>query len=341
MMCTFFYNKKTRIYNVFEDGSITPQKELYTEGNPESICFAPNGRWGMLGSHTTSYPFTQKTIILKLDKNRKISVLGSVHNEYGPLVSISPDSRYGVYGNYLKSLRFFKNNTFQEIPSTFTCVGGINAPFSVYNRNFLAISTRTEVSEYTLLPDGRTSSTGFSIDLKPIIPNYDIKISPDGKTCVLVGCGDYHSMATLRLHKEGGFHLAQKIHPYYTSPCQVGFTPDSNYAIVSFSSGPANDEIGMISYIINGDSTLTKVDEIDLPPGAGEDMAVTPDGKFAITRTLSASLGNSDFYVVRIYNDGTLVFLPEKTYRTPGQVSHIAFVPPRKTAADKIWKMYE
>jgi hypothetical protein len=52
-------------------------------------------------------------------------------------------------------------------------------------------------------------------------------------------------------------------------------------------------------------------------------------------------MGEQRFFVVRVHDDGTLEYLPDKTYFTSyGDVSDIAFVPPRKTEANPSWLMY-
>ena len=66
---------------------------------------------------------------------------------------------------------------------------------------------------------------------------------------------------------------------------------------------------------------------------------MTPDGKYAVTRTLMG--GASIFFVVRIHEDGKLEYLPNNDYNCSGQVSDIAFIPPQKSEADSSWNRYE
>jgi len=321
-----------------DSGTITFDYFLDVGGNPESLCFSPNGYWGLIGSHTTTYPPTQRVTIIRINKNMDISVSGYLFNDQENLVSISPDSLYGVYGFDLKTIRYYSDGTFKAIPNQNPPLAAFDAPFSSYNGRMISQNGRGIIIESTLLDDGRTTTTGFILDINPDFPNADIAISPDGKTCVLIGVGPHH-VISLRIHKEGGFHIAQMLVPPYGEPMQVDFTPDSKYAIISYWSDYHNP--GLVSYSIGDDSTLTEVDAEYIPPtGAGEDMAVTPDGKYAVTRTISAQSGYSDFYVVSIYPDGKMQYLPDKTYRTSGDVSAIAFVPPQKTEADSSWAMY-
>ena len=84
---------------------------------------------------------------------------------------------------------------------------------------------------------------------------------------------------------------------------------------------------------------MTEADSLDLPGYPGEDMAITPDGKYVITRELINNF--SFFYVVRLHQDGTLEYLPEKDYICGGHVSAMAFVPPQVTRADESWTFYE
>ncbi len=335
MMCTFFQNPVARIYKVSDEGDITLDYPLEVGGNPRSLRFAPNGHWGLIGSHTTTYPPTQNTIVLGVDETRQISVLGAAHCEYEWLVAISPDSHYGVYGADLKTLRF-SQGSYTVIPTNNPVMAGFEAAFSQLNNNFIVENGYKQVYECTLLPDGRTTTTGVIVDISPSTGWQDIEVSPDGRTCIVLSIGKYE-FTVLQVHRQGGFSLLQQFESPSLNAQEVDFTPDSKFAIVSFIDGSGKAD--MRSYSIGLDSRLTEVDAINLPDHPGEDMAVTPDGKFAITRGLIMS--KSYFKVVRIYEDGTLEYLPDRDYECYGSVSAIAFVPPYKTAVGKSWTMYK
>ncbi len=337
MMCTFFQNPVARIYKVSDEGDISLNYTLTVGGYPLSIRFAPNGRWGLVGSDTTAgHPERQITIVIGVDEHRQVSVLGTVHNEYADLVAISPDSLYGVYGDHLQTLRFNPGGTFTPIPTDNPALATLYADFSSLNGRLIAGHSWQKVAEYTLLPDGRTTSTGLIMDISPSSGNEDLEVTPDGRTCIVLSIGKYE-ISVLQVHAQGGFSLVQQFNSPSLNPKEVDFTPDSKFAIVSFCDG--SYKAGMRSFQIGADSRLTEVDGINFPENNGEDMAVTPDGKFAITRALI--MDKSYFYVVRIYDDGTLEYLPHKDYVCTGDVSAIAFVPPYKTAAGKSWTRYK
>ena len=333
MMCTFFQNQVARVYNVNDEGEISFDYNLEVGGNPRSLCFAPNGKWGLVGSHTTSYPHTQKTIVLGVDQNRKISVLGTAHNEYGELLAISPDSKYGVYGADLRSLKYNKNGTFDVIPTSNPVVANRDADFSSYSGNLFSNGYPGEITEYKITSDGKISTTEFMIDIEPSSANQDLTISPDGKTCIVLSIGTYE-ITSLRILKNGGCSIAHQFNTYSDTPDEVYFTPDSKIAVVSFFTID-----NLCSYLVGGDSRLTEADSLDLPGYPGEDMAITPDGKYVITRELINNF--SFFYVVRLHQDGTLEYLPEKDYICGGHVSAMAFVPPQVTEAEESWTWYE
>jgi WD40 repeat protein len=322
MMCTFFQNPVARVYKVSDEGDITFDYNLTVGGNPRSLCFAPNGKWGMVGSYTTYYPPTQIDIVLSVDENRDISVLGTAHNELYELIAISPDSRYGVYGCDLKTLRVDNETTFTVIPTENECMGGVDASFSSLNNYLYVENGYKTIVEYTLLPDGRTTDTGFTLDISPSTGYWDLNITPDGRTLVALSMETYR-VTSLRINEEGGCSIAHQFDPGSYNPGEVDFTPDSKYAVISFVWSINNLKI----YSIGEDSKLTETDSITLPEQAGEDMAVTPDGKYVVTRALINSY--SYFYVVRITEDGKLEYLPEKDYVCTGHVSAIAFVPPQ------------
>jgi len=333
MMCTFFDEKDARIYRVTEDGDIIFDYDIYVGGNPVSICFAPNGKWGLIGSHTTSHPPNQKAIVVKVDTNREISVVGDAHNEYGPLVAISPDSKYGVYGAELRSLKYNKNGTFDVIPTSNPVVADREADFSCLSGKLYSNGYPGVIKEYEILQNGSISYSGNMVDINPSLGYQDLNISPDGKTCIILSYTSY-AITSLRIIKNGGCSIAHQFDTYSSTADEVDFTNDSKIAVVAF-----GGEENLRSYLVGGDSKLTEADAIDLPGYPGEDMAITPDGKYVITRELI--LSNSYFYVVRINSDGTLEYLPEKNYACSGAVSAMAFVPPQVTEADESWTFYE
>ena len=181
------------------------------------------------------------------------------------------------------------------------------------------------IVEYKLEEDGTTTSTGFKLSIAPSSGSEDIKVSPDGRTCIVLSSIHYF-VTVLRIHEEGGCELVQQFNTTSFAD-EVDFTPDSQYAVITFFSY-------MKIYHIEPDSHLTETDSIILPYRPGEYMAITPDGKYVIT-------GIINFQVTRILEGGKFQYLPEKDFRhTPGSVSALAFVPPQKTAAVDSWIMY-
>ena len=330
--------KYLKVYNMSEQGDISFDYEVYVAGNPDTLEFAPDGHWGLIGSHTTSYIHTQRTIVLEVEKNRTIRYAGYVHNELGKLISITPDSRYGVYGGLLKTIRYLGNGNFNNIAppaSEELYVAMYDSDFSSYNHNLIAMKSLKTVAEYTLLEDGRTTSTGVVMDISPAQGNHDLEITPDGRTCIIVDPTDY-SITVLRIYKGGGISISQQFNSILFNPRQVDFTPDSKYAIItSLHSRDPN----ILSYRISWDSKLTEAGREHLPGFPGERMAVTPDGKFAVTREVIS--GVSYFYVVRINEDGTLEYLPQKDFEEVGHVAGMDFLPPYKTSADEVWTEYK
>jgi hypothetical protein len=338
MLCTFVEDTIAKAFNVSDEGDIQYDYILNIGSEPISIFFSPNGHWGMIGCNTISNPTTQKTVILGVDENRGISVLGSVHNENLWLVSISPDSCYGVYGHDLRTLRFYPDNTFVEIPTDNPLLAPYDAPFSTLNNNLYYANSHKELVECTLLPDGTTTTTGEVVDISPSKGTWGLDITPDGKTCIALS-GITYEISVLRIHPEGGMSLVQQFDVISKNPEVVDFTPDSKFAVVSFSTIPLENP-DLIIYRIGSDSLLTEVDSVQLPNSPGEDMAVTPDGKYIVTRDLflESTGARTYFYVVRINEDGTLEYLPDKDYNCSGFVSCIAFVPPRKHGVS--WILY-
>jgi hypothetical protein len=340
MMCTFFEMYKAKVFRISDYGDISQLYSLDVPFDRYNVCFSPNGKWGLIGGNTDVYnPDMQVTTIMSIDGNRQISILGSVFNDTSSLVSISPDSKYGIYGWDLKSLRHYSNGTYEVIPNPDPPQsGGFSAPFSKLNGNMIGNGGYYTIKEFALLPDGRTTETGFLLDIRPDSFDY-CNISPDGRTCIAFRSSDYGAeIVSFQIYYQGGFNMIQTFNPPYDEPIDIGFTPDSKLAIISFLSSPDNP--GLVSYTIGEDSTLTEIDAEYLPLAcAGQDVAVTPDGKFAVTAALTSS--GSVFFVIRIYENGMLEYLSDKNFATSGHVSDIAFVPPQITKANPSWNMYQ
>ena len=338
MMCTYFDNPVARVYRVGDDGSIMFQNYLTVGGNPESLRFSPNGKWGLIGSNTTTYPPTQKTIVLNVDRNREISVAGSVFNDVGELVAISPDSRWGVHGADLKTIRRYSNGTFTAIP----CENPIYAAnafadFSSLNGYIYCKGATRVINEHYIGPDGVVRPTGDSVNISPSSAALGIRISPDGKTGVILSISEFH-LTSLRIMKEGGMSLVQQFNVSDGYPYVVKFTPDSKYAIVTFMGASFGPDLRC--FRINSDSTLSEVGSVILPDNPSGNMDITSDGKYIVTVELPSPY-ISRYYVVCLHDDGTLEYLPDKTFEAPGHCSSIAFVPPQVTDAEPAWSMYE
>jgi len=334
MMCTFFQNPESRVYSVSDDGDISMDYFLEVGGYPLSIEFAPNGKWGLVGQDTTEgHPERQIIVILNVDKNRNISVYGTFHNEHHELVAISPDSKVGIFGNYLQSIIYHPDGTFTLNNENNEFMANRYAAFSSWNGRILAEKTAFIITEYKLNLENKVIPTYNTKNISPSSGNEDLEISPDGKTCIVLSIGT-HEIVVLRIRENGGFSLLQAFNTDSMNPCEVVFTPDSQYAIIVFDT---RDNVW--SYKIEDNSSLTFVDALDLPGSPGEDIDITPDGKFLVTRALY--VGYSHFMVVRIHENGTLEYLPEKDYYCGGHVSAMAFVPPQITSTDESWTFYE
>ena len=327
---------KASIFSVSNYGII---KFLYeqtvTQGDEaESIAFAPNGHWGLIGCWLTSLTQNHSTTVFGVDKNQNISIIGYVPNEYNWLVAISPDSQYGIYGYKLGTIHFNNyNNSFTVINNINPIITSFSTSFSNLNNKLIVENTIiNKVVEYEISITGNAVPTSNTLDISPaIFMVMDNETSPDGKTCILLNNCNM-CITVLSIHKEGGFSLAQQFGKQQLNPRKVRFTPDSKYAIISF--------YGHIrSYEINYDSSLTEISSIELGDTAGEAMGVTPDGKFAVTE--EQFNGYHIFYVFRIHDDGTLEYLPQNDYTYGGFISDIGFVPPYITATDSSWNMYQ
>ena len=335
MMCTFFDDPVSRIYNVSDSGKIIFDHTLEVGGYPLKIDFASNGKWGMVGGDTIPHkPETHIVTILSVDDKKNISVMDTIHNEYYDLVRISPDSRYGVFNNYLHTIMFDDSfTTFTTNTENSKYYSDRYADFSSYNNKLIA--RWSPLKEYEMNENGRMVETGNTLDISPSGGNSDLEISPDGKTCIVLSIWDYQ-ITVVKLKKEGGLIFVQNFNTQGSNNTQeVVFTPNSKYAIVSFRSG---DVANLRSYRIELDSKLEEIDSLLLPSGPGEDLAITPDGKYVVTRALINNY--SYFYVTRLYEDGTMEYLPEKDFVDTGHVSAMAFVPPQPTAAGNFWTLY-
>jgi hypothetical protein len=200
-------------------------------GNPESLCFAPNGKWGLVGNYTTDYPPTQEDIVLGVDENRIISVLGTVHNDLYDLIAISTDSRYGVYGCNLKTLRFDNDTSFTVIPTEnpLLCV---QAVFSKVTNNIL-VQRLNFIEEYTLLPDGRTTDTGFTLDISPSTGNGDLNVTPDVKYIVTRALiNDKSYFYVVRIKEDGKLeYLPEKDYVCTGHVSAIAFVPPQKHGV--------------------------------------------------------------------------------------------------------------
>jgi len=329
MMCTYYGSPVAYVYKVSDEGDISLWYSMTVTpgGEPDSIVFSPNGHWGMVGCWTTDWLPTQWTTLLEIDNNGLINVLDYVfNNDRGWLLAISPDSKFGIYGSDLKTLRYYGDGIYNVISTNNTIMANYEASFSVLNNQLYVGDSYKQIVECKLAEDGITTATGFKLSIDPSSGSEDIKVSPDGRTCIVLSSIHYF-VTVLHIHAEGGFELVEQFNTTSYAD-EVDFTPDSQYAVITCF-------YDMRIYRIEQDSHLTETDRITLPHRPGEYMAITPDGKYVIT-------GIFNFQVVRILDGGKFQYLPEKDYpHTPGSVSALAFVPPQITEANPSWNMYQ
>ncbi len=333
MVCSFFDNPIVKIYSLSNNADINYLYSIDTKGLPVNIEFAPDGRWGLIGHYTASAS-KSITTILKVDNKKQISILDNIENKYHELLAITPDSSIGVHGRNLQTIKMNKDYSYQTFSSQYTEDLGMNASFSRLN-NYLytdppfgPLGSNMYVYEYEIIPDNIVKPTGFSIALERYSTGQDLNISPDGKTCIVLGVW----ITSMSILPEGGLVIKDaKKQIDLRGPNEIVFTPDSKYAIVSFLEG-------IESYLINNDSTMTFIQSLRLLGAPGEDLAITPDGKYAVTRWLSST--GTIYNIIKINPDGTIEYLPEKDFAENGAVSAMAFLPPYQEYLSTSWYLY-
>ena len=335
LVCVYELNPVLRIFKMSDAGKLSFDYTVDVGGNPDSICFAPNGKWGLVGSHTTSAEFTHKTMIISIDDEKKIHYVGYVPNEYEKLIAISPDSKYGVYGQNLNTLRYYSDRTFEDIPTDNDYLAGVYADFSSLNGNLITNSgwPGGEVREFTLLENGETTTTGVVVDISPATAFQGVYVSPDGKTCIALS-NDGSKITSLKINPEDGLSIAHQDESIKSGPYDIGFTPDSKLMLVSFYDCDGSHGGELRCFAIDDESKFSLVNSLDLP-GCPHGMALTPDGKYAVM--CDFRLGDIYFYVVEIGENGELTYLPENDFQYPGFLSALTFVPDPRANGFKLY----
>ena len=192
MMVLFAGTGNSKVFQMDDNGVISHQYDLIlTDRNePMELCFSPDGRWGLVGyDMTQSKPETHITTVLGINNDRIIHVQETIPNSFDKLVAISPDSKYGVYGQNLNTLRYYSDRTFEDIPTDNDYLAGLYADFSSYSGNLITDSgwPGGEVREFTLLENGKTTTTGVIVDISPATAFQGVYVSPDGKYAVIAG----------------------------------------------------------------------------------------------------------------------------------------------------------
>ena len=332
LFCLYTGTGQSRVFNMDRDGFLSYHYDLtLTDLNePVQVCFSPNAKWGLVGyDMSQSKPETHITTLLKIGIDRKIYVHETLQNSYGRLVAISPDSKYGVYGQNLNTLKYHSNGTIENIHTDNSYIAGIYGDFSSYNGNIITNSgwPGHEIKEFILLADGRTTITENIVDINPTMALLGLQVSPDGRTCIALSNSE-SKITSLRINQNGEIILAHEHTEPKSGPVDLGFTPDSKYLLVSFYDCDGSDGGELRCFSIDNESRLSLVKSLDLP-NCPHGMAVTPDGKYAVV--CDFILGKTYFYVVEISENGGLTYLPDRDFEYPGLMTALSFVPDPKS----------
>ena len=338
MMVLFAGTGNSKVFQMDDNGVISHQYDLIlTDRNePMELCFSPDGRWGLVGyDMTQSKPETHITTVLGINNDRIIHVQETIPNSFDKLVAISPDSKYGVYGQNLNTLRYYSDRTFEDIPTDNDYLAGVYADFSSLNGNLITNSgwPGGEVREFTLLENGETTTTGVVVDISPATAFQGVYVSPDGKTCIALS-NDGSKITSLKINPEDGLSIAHQDESIKSGPYDIGFTPDSKLMLVSFYDCDGSHGGELRCFAIDDESKFSLVNSLDLP-GCPHGMALTPDGKYAVM--CDFRLGDIYFYVVEIGENGELTYLPENDFQYPGFLSALTFVPDPRANGFKLY----
>ncbi len=328
LVCPFFGSTTAKTFKVSEEGDITFWYNFQIDGYPTSLTFSPDGHWGLIGSPRSYYPEKDRTIVLGIDKVQNVSMLESIWCDKDNIVLFTNDSMHGFFGSNLRTINFNSQNQHYQINTTENPALCSEAGFSIYSNKIIAVADKN-IKEFDLNSDEIVYSTGFLVDISPSTGNAGIDITPDGKTCIITSYYNYQ-ITTLNIKQTGGFDKVQQFNPIPQNAWQCEITYDSKYAIVLFTNC-------VKSFLIGNDAQLTEVGHADIKEGR-ENLAVTPDGKYAITRYLYND--KSVFQVVKINAGGTLQYLPEKDLTITGHISAMAFLPPYQEYLSTSWYLY-
>ena len=218
----------------------------------------------------------------------------------------------------------------------------INIPVVWYDflspTKILAQTDWNILSEFSVSADGVTTPTGAIVNIYPSTANRGIRVSPDGKTAIVIS-GVGADVTVIRVNGDSDFSVVQQFNPGINNynPGAVHFSPDSRYAAIRFSSF-------ICIYSIANDSRLTEISRAIIPQVNGNaSMGVSHDFRIAVAgdRMLVNGVHKTFFFVYRIHENGMIEYLPDKDYVCLGHFTDIAFVPPQVTDAEPAWSRYE
>jgi len=342
VVCTFSESSKEyRTYRVDVDGQIYFINQQNLISAPYLIRFAPNGKWGIIGCWVYPDPATHYSVLIRIDKMRNILIWDYLYNKYlsgegSIFASISPDSTIGCYGNVINTVRVSRDCMSHDIQYN------INIPVVWYDflspTKILAQTDWNILSEFSVSADGVTTPTGAIVNIYPSTANRGIRVSPDGKTAIVIS-GVGADVTVIRVNGDSDFSVVQQFNPGINNynPGAVHFSPDSRYAAIRFSSF-------ICIYSIANDSRLTEISRAIIPQVNGNaSMGVSHDFRIAVAgdRMLVNGVHKTFFFVYRIHENGMIEYLPDKDYVCQGMFTDIAFVPPQVTDAEPAWDRYE
>jgi 6-phosphogluconolactonase (cycloisomerase 2 family) len=203
--------------------------------------------------------------------------------------------------------------------------------YSKYSGRFVTNNlTDKTLDIYLLTPDGHLMAEGSAISYEDYSDGSSFAISPDGRTCVMLG-GWAHEIAVFRIHEDGEINYLETVNsPEGWNVSGAAFTPDSRIAIFIFVGAGGSEYVQ--SYRIESNGRLTKVDALGNMQLA-QSISITPDGNFALVSHHYYSNGEQTLSAIRIHHDATLTWLSDKDLVMMGHFFYSCFIPPQVLGA--------
>jgi hypothetical protein len=339
---SFFSYDHAKVFDMDGEGNISVRdEEIYMGNTSWKVTCSPNGK-----VFTISASGDQYNQVCWVNESHKVEIGDTMGPSYDVFHSDFPYLYHQILGGYESYVIDYDAK--QMLPTGFSLIAPVGGSrqigFSQYMSGIVWTRSVDSLGSFTVNDDGSFTTNTNILWLDEGQYN-NLSISPNAKQAAIYG-KVFPNLKIVNIQQDGSmFVLQTNDQDIYVDVAEIAYSPNGKFLIaiaigtlykpqiVSYSVDQDTGEITLADMILGSVTKWNNPNEI----------TVSPDSKYVLVTSIG--LGSVNYIqVVRLHEDGSLEWLPEKTFYSPHYFSDLKFLPlpvPPPLSADDNWTSYE